>query len=295
MNINADEILKSEAEVASDNYDESCKQAMLRRAKTRENHREETNQRIKEISEQGLTGTDDGFRYDSLPPKSAGRRLTAKEIMFCRFYVATRNINQSLKLAGFKEPRRYVHLINKVDIKAFISELTNLRLEQLGYDKYTVIQNLAIIANQDVSDYIELKEVERTSKDGKQYTRKEIHLKDFPEINKTILVDEFGEPILDADGNEVVISSDKTKAIKNIKYNDNGQIIVEYHDKMQALKMLANMLDMEGSTKITLNDETRRQETEKSLLEKLKRLKQDQPNQTEQTNQQSEGEIKNNE
>lgn len=227
---------------------------------------------FKSIDTNGWDGLDGGQRYVDLAPDSAGRKLTSKEILFCRYYVCTNNIKQSLVLAGYFGNNAEMRIIHRPEVRAFISELTDLRLKQLGYDRNTVIKNLAIIGNQDVSDYVELVRTQRTDKTGNVYTRTDIAVKDLEDINKDYARDEYGEIMKDANGNPVVINSEKTRAIKSIRYNDNGQIVVDFHDKMQALKQLANMLDMESPQKITLNDETKRAETERSILRKLEAL-----------------------
>ena len=253
-------------------YLEKQKQKMMEDAERMASQLQETKALYNTIDTAGWDGLDGGQRYVDLAPDSAGRRLTAKEILFCRYYVCTNNIKQSLVLAGLSGSNRELRIINKPDIRAFISELTDLRLKKLGYDRTTVIENLAIIANQDVKDYIDVTKSQHQAKNGSIYTRTDIEVKDFDDINRDYAKDEYGEDLLDANGNPVPVNSMKTKAIKSIKKDDNGNVVVEFHDKMGALKQLANMLDMESPQKITLNDETKRAETEKSILKKLEAL-----------------------
>lgn len=253
-------------------YDARLKQRLIDEANKRADRIEQDKVMIHTIHTNGWDGLDGGQRYNDLAPDSAGRKLTTREILFCRYYVCTNNIKQSLVLAGMSATNSQMKIIHKPEIRAFISELTDLRLKQLGYDRTTVIKNLALIANQDVSDYMEIVKTPKKAKDGSTYTRTDIELKDFDDVNRDYVRDEYGEVLLDQQGQPIPISSEKTRAIKSVRYNDNGQVTLEFHDKMQALKQLANMLDMEAPQKITLNDETKRAETEKSILRKLKAL-----------------------
>lgn len=223
---------------------------------------------IVKFEEAEKIGFDGGIRYTDMPKDSAGRKLTNREILFARYYVATNNEMQALKLAGYTQRDRL--LINNPAIRAYIAELTDYRLKKLGYDRNTVIKNLAIIANQDVADYMKITKTSVTTTSGATYIRDDIEVKDLDEINKEYLTDEYGDYVLDTNGNKIIINSEKSKAIKSIKYNDNNRVVIEFHDKLTALKQLANMLDMESPQKITLNDETHRAETEKALLNKLK-------------------------
>lgn len=256
-------------------YDAYLKQKMLEDAEKRAARVNRDKAMLHTIDSNGWDGLDGGRRYNDLAPDSQGRKLTAKEILFCRYYVCTNNIKQSLVLAGFSATNAQMKIIHKPEIRAFISELTDLRLKQLGYDRTTVIKNLAIIANQDVSDYIDIVKTDKTAKDGTQYTRTDVAIKDFDEINREYVRDEYGELLLDQNGQPIPISSEKTKAIKSVRLGDNGQLQVEFHDKMTALKQLANMLDMESPQKITLNDETKREQVNQSILKKLQALTSD--------------------
>lgn len=253
-------------------YEKQLKEKMLEDARKRAARVDQDKAMLHSIETNGWDGLDGGQRYTALAPDSMGRKLTAKEILFCRYYVCTNNIKQSLVLAGMPATNAQMRLIHRPDIRGFISELTDLRLKQLGYDRHTVIKNLAIIANQDVSDYIDIVKTQRKTKDGQDYTRTDVAIKDFDDINREYVRDEYGELLLDQNGQPIAISSEKTKAIKSVRLGDNGQLQVEFHDKMTALKQLANMLDMESPQKITLNDETKRAETEKSILKKLQAL-----------------------
>lgn len=275
--LNEPTISKTEAEIKyelehPEEYDAYLKQKLIDDAKKMASRVEKDKLMMETIDANGWDGLDGGHRYNELPPDSMGRKLTAREILFCRYYVCTNNIRQSLVLAGFKATVAQMKIIHKPDIKAFISELTDLRLKQLGYDRTTVLKNLAIIANQDISDYVNIVKTPKKSKDGNPYVRTDVEIKDFNEINTDYLKDDFGEFILDPQGNPIPINTEKTRAIKSVKLGDNGQLIVDFHDKMTALKQLANMLDMESPQKITLNDETKRAQTEQSLLKKLQAL-----------------------
>lgn len=261
-----------EQEQDNSEYEKYLKDKMLKDAERRQRRVNKDKALMHTIETNGWDGLDGGQRYNDLAPDSAGRKLTAREINFCRYYVCTNNIKQSLVLAGMAGTNSQMKIIHKPEIRAFISELTDLRLKKLGYDRNTVIKNLAIISNQDVSDYIDIVKTPKKAKDGSTYIRTDLEIKDFDEVNKDYVTDEYGEKLLDDNGNPILISSEKTKAIKSIRYNDNGQVTLEFHDKMQALKQLANMLDMESPTKITLNDETKREQTEQSILKKLQAL-----------------------
>lgn len=273
-----------EEEANHDEYNRRHKEKMLEDLKKRQEKLDEDRAMFHTIETNGWDGLDGGQNWLALSPDSMGRKLTRSEILFCRYYVCTNNIKQSLKLAGLDATNAQMKIIHKPEIRAFISELTDLRLKQLGYDRTTVLKNLAIIANQDVTDYLDIVKTQKKAKDGSFYTRTDIEIKDLNEVNKSYVTDEFGEVLLDENGNPILISSEKTKAIKSVRYNDNGQVTLEFHDKMGALKQLANMLDLESPTKITLNDETKRAQTEQSILKKLQALAGDSSNSEEETN-----------
>lgn len=266
----ADQIREEEAD--PQDYADYLKQQLIKDAKKRAAKVEKDKIMMSTIQSNGWDGLDGGNRHHDLAQESMGRKLTTKEILFCRYYVCTNNIKQSLVLAGLAATNQQMKIIHRPDIRAFISELTDLRLKQLGYDRTTVIKNLALIANQDVSDYIDIVKTPKKAKDGSSYIRTDLEIKDFDTINQDYIRDEYGELLLDSNGQPIPMSSEKTKAIKSVRYNDNGQVTLEFHDKMTALKQLANMLNMEAPQKITLQDETKRAETEKSLLKKLQAL-----------------------
>ena len=266
--IKSAEEIKNELEHPEDR-EAYVKEKMLEDARKRA-ERLDTARAMKHTFESnGWEGLDGGHRHVDLAPDSAGRKLKPWEILFCRYYVSTGKLRESLALAGRPATANEMKIIHRPEIKAFISEISDLRLRQLGYDKTTVIKNLAIIGNQDVKDYMSIKKVEKETKDGKAYIRTDIELKDLDEVNRDYARDEYGDLLLDINGNPVVIDSEKTRAIKSIRYNDNGHVEIQFHDKLQALKQLANMLDMEAPTKITLQDETKREQTNQSILKKL--------------------------
>lgn len=222
------------------------------------------------VDTEGLSGVEAGINRSVIPLNSAAQFLSPREIRFCRFYVATGNMRKALGLAGLNTSgHSYRSIMCKKQVKAFIAELQGNQLEALGYSRNTATKNLAIISNIDIADYIELVNVQKQSKTGQTYTKTEIRIKTFDEINDGILVDEFGDPVLDDNGLQVHYNTEKTKAIKGIRYNDNGQVIIEFHDKMQALKQLTNMLELDKPQEITLKDETYRTQVNNSILQKL--------------------------
>ena len=266
------ETVKNRPARDSEEYLEAREEKYKDMARKREKRIQGMAEAIVEMEENNNLGVEAGIGVDDLPPNSAGRKLTQKQRDFCKFFVATHDIARSLQLAGYQK-HNSKKWIKDPAASAYIAELTDKRLKDKGFDRYTTIETLMTIANQDIKDYMDVKTITRKTKDGQsEYERTEITIKDFDAIDRDYITDEYGELVLDSNGQPIKVSSGKTKAIKQVKYDDNGRVVIEFYDKMSAIKEVHKLLGVEDNININLNDETKRAETEKSILNKLKAL-----------------------
>lgn len=207
--------------------------------------------------------------------KSAGKKLTDKQRMFARYYVATGELARAAHLAGYGKgygkPLRTVAQALRMnpDINAYVAELMEKKLEQQGYSKDQLARTLAIIANHRMSDFLDITKETKISKDGNEYTKTNIELKDLYDIDREPAVDEYGFPLKDEDGNPIYVDSGKSLAIKSINYTDSGKVRVEYYDRMQAIEKMTKMMGIDGKQQIEINSNLKVERTEKSLLDKL--------------------------
>lgn len=217
----------------------------------------------------------DPIDQNDLPQDSIGRKLTKKQIAFCRYYVATGDVNRSATMAGYGQPggkslrvTAKALLLNQ-DVKGFIRELSEKKLINMGYSKDQMLKTLTIIANQDIKDYMTLDMKDVQTKDGKNYRRAELEFKGFDEINEGYATDEDGFELLDDNGLRIAIDTEKTKAIKSVKYTDSGKVVVDFYDKMDAIKTLGKMLGINDKEKIEVSSTEKVETAKATLLDKL--------------------------
>lgn len=215
------------------------------------------------------------YELDILPADSIGRKLTRKQRAFCRFYVQTRSVKRAALLAGYKEGYGY-QAIWKPNVKAFIAELDRYKLEQMGVNRDTILQDLAAIIKNDVTDFYTVKRETFTYRANKnsepvEYEKDVLHVTPTEDIKWEYVYDDItGEQLLDELGNPLKVRSDKTRAVKNIKIDEKGHIVYEFYDKLQAMNTFAKMTGIDGKTQIEINDVSKVEAAKQTLKDKLK-------------------------
>lgn len=208
-----------------------------------------------------------------LPEGSAGKKLTKKQIAFCRYYVSLGDVKKSAELAGYGKgtslPAVARGVMRNPDVRAFISELSEKVLANMGCTKHQMIKTLAIIANHDVRDFLDIEKIAYQKKDGTQGEYDTIKYKNLDDVNKGFAVDEDGFELYDKNGLRIEIDTELTKAIKGVKVTDSGKINYEFYDKLQAIEKLSKMLGVGGKEQIEISSSEKIENTRASILDKL--------------------------
>ena len=171
--------------------------------------------------------------------------LNAMQERFCLEYAADArsNATRAAIVAGYSEKTAYSQasrLLKSVEVKARVRELRQQALLQSGFDKETlrvaVMRELTRIGFSDVTDVVQISPAKEDSNRN--------------EVLSALAAQNGGQRMLDF-GHTLVsptpcLSQDVTAAIKGIKLNTGKDgivlgIEVDMYDKMQALKLLAEV------------------------------------------------------
>lgn len=161
-------------------------------------------------------------------------KLTARQLMFCEEYLTDLNATQAAIRAGYSE--KYAHtnaakLLHNTTIKEYIEKRKKDRLQRIEITQDAVLQEIAIVAFANVTDYVKVVEREATV-----------------EIDGKII------PLLDAEGNPVKyktvepvlteeLTENQKRALAIIKRGRDGFEIKPY-DKLAALEKLGRHLGL---------------------------------------------------
>jgi phage terminase small subunit len=167
-------------------------------------------------------------------------KLTPKERLFCEYYVSCGIASRAAEKAGYsqKTARQIAYdMKQKPHIREYIKYLEDDKLEELGINKRSYMEEYNNIAKSNIKDYYEV-------------------------IGSQICLNEAGEkheePVLRLKY-LTELSNEQSSAIKREIYNKDGRVVgYEFYDKTKALSdMLKILSDTEESDEepgVTLSD-----------------------------------------
>jgi phage terminase small subunit len=168
-------------------------------------------------------------------------KLTDKQEAFCQEYLVDLNATKAAIKAGYSERSASVlavKLMNKPQVQERIQELQQKRAARTEVSADRVVEELKVIAFSKVTDFLEVREVERS-----------IGLKKKTPIEEDFDDEDDEEEPLTVKYNSVSVfqTSEMNQAaipaIAAIKEGKNG-IELKLHDKTKALELLARHLGM---------------------------------------------------
>lgn len=155
--------------------------------------------------------------------------LTDKQKRFVDFYVKTKNVKQAALRAGYAASTAYNagRVMMKNDrILALIEYKEQQIIKKLGYSKAAILHELSVIAFSNIADFLEIKSVVvdtyENDKDGNRIykTVQEVIVKDLESI-----------------------PSELVGAIKSVKQSQSGTVTLTLHDKMPAIREMAELMN----------------------------------------------------
>lgn len=166
-------------------------------------------------------------------PLNEDGELTDKQWLFCMYYIRSLNATSAYKKVYECSYQTAMtngsRLLSNAKVKEIVAELKRQRLENLGLDKYDVLEKYKAIAFADITDYADFGTVEEVAKD------------------------EIGKPLLDYKGEEMTYqrtfvnlrNADEVDGtlVTEVKKGKDG-VSVKLADKMKALDFLAKYTDL---------------------------------------------------
>lgn len=155
---------------------------------------------------------------------SGVEKLTDKEEVFCQEYLKDLNGSAAVRRAEYAEGFQATLLLKKKPIAARIKQLMAERAERCQISAARVLEELASVAFSNVMSYVSIKDVDTIIK-------KPTAQKEAVTIKTTQLV--FNDmSILD------------TRPIQSIKISDTTGVAIKLNDKVKALELLGDHLDI---------------------------------------------------
>lgn len=150
------------------------------------------------------------------------KKINKKQRIFIDAYLATMSYEKAAKEAGYKCPLTTgYNLGHTPHIQADIARLMAFKMEELGYTKNHVIQELCRVAFADITEFVEWRS------EFDEETQRYRH--------RVIVYDSAT-----IDGH----------VIKGIKVSQQGKVEIDLYDKMAALDKIAKLLNIFPSDKI---------------------------------------------
>ena len=148
--------------------------------------------------------------------------LSGRQKIFIQEYLVDLNASKAARIAGYAAPERYCsYLMTLPDIKAEIQKEMDARAERLRIKADDVVRDIVAIATDDISNYLEFKNVEYSVKDVVTdeiviLNKIDVRIKDSTKIN--------------------------TKNIKKVEIGKDGQFKFELYDKQTSQEQLMKHL-----------------------------------------------------
>jgi hypothetical protein len=153
-------------------------------------------------------------------------QFSFREKVFITEYLKHHNAALAARTAGYTESRSAVaayEVKHRPHVAHAIAQEEEAALNRSKITKEQIIENLAVIANHDVSDVVEWSEIELTTNDQGNLVVK-------------------GSPRLKPSS---ILPRELTYAVKKVKVNLDGSVNIEFYDKINALEKLARYLGLE--------------------------------------------------
>lgn len=153
-------------------------------------------------------------------------QFSFREKVFITEYLKHHNASLAARKAGYTESRSAVaayEVKHRPHVAHAIAQEEEAALNRSKITKEQIIENLAVIANHDVSDIVEWSEIELTTNDQGNLVVK-------------------GSPRLKPSS---ILPRELTYAVKKVKVNLDGSVNIEFYDKINALEKLARYLGLE--------------------------------------------------
>jgi hypothetical protein len=153
-------------------------------------------------------------------------QFSFREKVFITEYLKHHNAALAARKAGYTESRSAVaayEVKHRPHVAHAIAQEEEAALNRSKITKEQIIENLAVIANHDVSDVVEWSEIELTTNDQGNLVVK-------------------GSPRLKPSS---ILPRELTYAVKKVKVNLDGSVNIEFYDKLNALEKLAKYFGLE--------------------------------------------------
>ena len=151
--------------------------------------------------------------------------MTAKEKMFCEYFVKTNNAKEAAIMAGYSEKtakQQAYQIKQRAECQEYIEYLRQELLSELGINKFNYMIEYNKIAKSNIKDYyIKIGEQLKLLDSGETYFEPIMRLKNIDEL-----------------------TPDQTAVIKRGIYDHKGNVVgYEFYDKTKALSDMIKIFD----------------------------------------------------
>ncbi len=178
--------------------------------------------------------------------------LSVKQILFCEEYVNCHNTKKAALKAGYSEKNAKqvgYNLKQNPEVDAYIKQLENEKLEELGINRTALLVESNKIAKLNIGDYYKVSHYESS----------------IDEFGNTIETPVYKIKPLDE------LTEDQKACIKKIYYDKEGHFNIEFWDKQKSISDMLRTIDP-NQEEVKENLRAEDVETLKSITETMEKI-----------------------